>query len=66
MTTEEKLDRLMGVVESLASSVVHHEDQIDKLITFAEKLNVALKEQKERLDQFSREWQAYLKAIRPH
>jgi hypothetical protein len=65
VTTEEKLDRLTGIVESLAASVVHHDDQIDKLLAFGEQLKVALQEQKERMDQLSREWQAYLRAIRP-
>ena len=58
MTTEEKLDRLTGVVESLAASVVAHDDQIEKLIA------VGL-QQKERIDQLVREWQAYLTTIRP-
>jgi hypothetical protein len=65
VTTEEKLDRLTGIVESLAASVVHHDDQIDKLLAFGEQLKVALQEQKERMDQLSREWQAYLHTIRP-
>ncbi|MGA3099327.1 MAG: hypothetical protein ABSF25_22945 [Bryobacteraceae bacterium] len=29
MTTEEKIDRLTGVVESLAASVVAHDSQIE-------------------------------------
>jgi len=65
VTTEEKLDRLTGIVESLATSVVHHDNQIDSLITFGEQLKVALQEQKERMDQLSREWQAYLRTFRP-
>jgi hypothetical protein len=32
MTTEERLDRLTGIVESLAPSVVAHDDQIENLI----------------------------------
>jgi hypothetical protein len=58
MTTEEKIDRLTGVVESLAASVVAHDDQIEKLID-------AGLQQKERIDQLVREWQAYLTTIRP-
>ena len=58
MTIEEKLERLTVVVDSLAASVVHHDDQIDKLIA-------AGLQQKERIDQFVREWQAYLTTIRP-
>lgn len=44
MTTDERIDRLTGIVESLAASVVAHDDsieahdrQIDRLITVAEK-----------------------------
>jgi hypothetical protein len=65
VTTDEKLDRLTSVVASLAASVVHRDDQIeahdrqiDGLIKVAEK-------QAERMDQLSREWQAYLSTIRP-
>jgi uncharacterized protein (DUF3084 family) len=31
MTTEEELDRLTNIVDSLASSVVHHDNQIELL-----------------------------------
>jgi hypothetical protein len=31
MTIDERLDRLTGVVESLAASVVHHNSRIEKL-----------------------------------
>jgi DNA replicative helicase MCM subunit Mcm2 (Cdc46/Mcm family) len=44
MTTEERLDRLVNIVDSLAASVIHHDDQIeahdrqlDALIRIAEK-----------------------------
>jgi hypothetical protein len=35
-TTEEKLDRLTGIVDGLASSVVAHDNQIEALIRVAE------------------------------
>jgi hypothetical protein len=36
-TIDERLDRLTGIVESLAASVVEHDDQIEGLIKVAEK-----------------------------
>lgn len=58
VTIEEELERLTGIVGTLASTVVAHDDQIGKLI-------VAGQQQKERIDQLVREWQAYLTTIRP-
>jgi nitrate reductase NapAB chaperone NapD len=58
VTVEEQIERLTGIVGALASTVVHHDDQIGKLIQVAE-------EQKKRMDQLIREWQAYLRTIRP-
>jgi hypothetical protein len=37
MTIDARLDRLTGIVESLAASVVEHNDQIKRLINPAEK-----------------------------
>jgi hypothetical protein len=65
MTTEEKIERLTGVVESLAASVVAHDNQIEKLIVIAEKHATESAEQKEEIRQLVREWQAYLRTIRP-
>jgi hypothetical protein len=36
MTTDERLDRLTGIIESLAATVVEHDDQIASLITLAD------------------------------
>jgi hypothetical protein len=36
MTVEEQLDRLTGIVESLAASVVAHNGRIEKLIAISE------------------------------
>jgi len=36
MNTQEQLDRLTGIVEALASSVVHHDDQIRNLMKVAQ------------------------------
>ena len=37
MTIDERLDRLPGIVDALASSVVAHYDQVDALIRLAAK-----------------------------
>ena len=49
MTIDERLDHLSGIVDSLAASVVHHDDQIEehneqigKLITIAQLHNERL------------------------
>jgi hypothetical protein len=56
MTTEEKIERLTGIVGTLGSSVVAHDNQIDALIRVAEK------HEKEMAD-LIREWQAYLRRL---
>jgi hypothetical protein len=48
MTTEEHLDRLTGIVESLAASVVHHDDPIADLIKVAEKHRAEMAEYDQR------------------
>jgi hypothetical protein len=37
MTTDQRLDRLTGIVDALAASVVAHDSQIGSLIKAAEK-----------------------------
>jgi hypothetical protein len=51
MTTEEKIERLTGIVDTLASSVVAHDNQIDALIRVAEK-------HEKDMANLIREWQA--------
>ena len=36
MTTDERIDRLTGIVESLAATVVAHDNQIEALIKISE------------------------------
>jgi hypothetical protein len=64
MTTDERLDRLTGIVETLAGAVTAHDSvleahdrQIGALITLAEKNQAAIA-------QIQREWQAYLNTLR--
>ena len=37
MTTDERIERLTGIVDTLAASVVAHDGQIESLIEVAEK-----------------------------
>ncbi len=76
MSAQEQLDRLTGIVESLAASVVHHDDQIGDLIKVAEKHQKEMAEyrrahQEEMAElrrsiaETERLWQAYLKRLPP-
>jgi hypothetical protein len=63
VTVEEKLDRvtdnldrLVGVVNSLASSVVAHDNQLDVLIQLAAKHEAAIAN-------LERQWQAYINTL---
>jgi chemotaxis regulatin CheY-phosphate phosphatase CheZ len=56
MTVDERLDRLTGIVEALAASVVAHDNQIDALVKVAEK-------QQQEMKDLVREWQAYLRTL---
>jgi thioesterase domain-containing protein len=63
VTVEEKLDRvadnldrLVGVVNSLASSVVAHDNQLETLIQLAEKHDAAIAN-------LERQWQAYINTL---
>jgi hypothetical protein len=57
MTTEEQLQRLTGIVESLSSSVVAHDNQIDGLIRVAEK-------HQEQIANLEKQWRAYINTLR--
>lgn len=56
MTTEERLDRLTGIVEALAETVVAHDNQIEALIKVAEKHS-------QEMADLRRQWQAYLNTL---
>jgi hypothetical protein len=59
MTIDERMDRLTGIVESLAATVVAHDDQIEKLLAISEK-NAA------NWERLERQWQAYLNTLPRH
>jgi hypothetical protein len=70
MTTEEKLDRLTTIVESLASNVVAHDNQIEALIAVAEKNSAQIaataaqvQETSKAVANVERQWQAYINTL---
>lgn len=65
MTIDERLDRLTGVVESLAASVVAHDDQIEGLIQVAQKHDEEMKELRRSIANTERLLEAYLKRLPP-
>ena len=56
MTVDERLDKLTGIVEALAASVVAHDSQIEGLIKVAEK-------HAQEMADLRRQWQAYLNTL---
>jgi len=70
MTTEEKLDRvadnldkLTAIVNTLASSVVAHDNQLDALLVIVEKHSAQLAVQSEQIAATERQWQAYINTL---
>jgi uncharacterized protein (DUF3084 family) len=80
MTTDERIGRLTGIVETLAATVVAHDDQIeanarqieatnrqieatDRQI---EALSRALEKQAQVTASLEKEWQAYLRNLKPN
>jgi hypothetical protein len=63
LTTEEKIDRLTGIVDTLASTVVAHDNQIDDLIKVAEKQGTRIESLTGALEDMSKQWQAYLNRL---
>jgi phage shock protein A len=49
MDTQEQLDRLTGIVESLAASVVAHDNQIESLVEVAKSHNDRISSHDERI-----------------
>jgi hypothetical protein len=56
MNIDDRLDRLTGVVESLAGSVVEHDSRIVALIQVAEK-------HAEATANLEKQWQAYINTL---
>src|SRR5438876_5790821 len=54
MTVEEQLQRLTGIVDALASTVVAHDNQIESLIQVAEKHNAQIEAHERRTEGLDR------------
>jgi ABC-type transporter Mla subunit MlaD len=56
MSTDEQLQRLTNILDTLAGTVVAHDNKIDKLIDLAEKHQA-------QLANLERQWQAYINTL---
>ena len=65
MKSQEQLDRLTGIVESLPVSVVAHDGQIASLISLADKHWAVIVELRRSIAETDKLWQAYLKRLPP-
>ena len=65
MDIDERLDRLTGIVESLAATVVEHDDQIENLIKVAQEHQRELDKLQRSIAETGRLWEAYLKRLPP-
>ena len=63
MTTEEKLDRLTSIVDSLAASVVHHDDQIEAHNKQIGALIEMAAENRRLWQALEKRWEAYLNTL---
>ena len=66
MTTDEQVQRLTGIVESLAASVVAHDNQIGALIQIVEKHHAQIAADRERTAALERQWQVYINTLPSH
>ena len=65
MTIDERLDRLMDIVEAHDGQIEAHNEQIDGLIKLAGDLVKMSERHQSEIEQLVREWQAYLRRIPP-
>jgi uncharacterized protein (DUF3084 family) len=70
MTTEEKLDRLTGIVETLAGSIAAHDNkieahdrQIEALIELASTQQKVAEQHSQQIANLEKQWQAYLNTL---
>jgi hypothetical protein len=73
MMIEEQLEKLAGIVSTLAGSAIArdrnveaHDRQIEALIIVAEKNSGQIKEQNGRFAVLERQWQAYINTLPRH
>jgi hypothetical protein len=65
VTTDERLERLTGIVESLAASVVEHDDQIESLIKVAQKHEAEMADIRRSHAETLKLLEAYLRRLPP-
>lgn len=63
MTIEEQIARLTGIVESLASPAVAHDNQIEGLVKVAEQQSAQIAQQSAQIASLERQWQAYVNTL---
>lgn len=73
MTIDERVDRLTtnleslaGTVNTLAASVVAHDDQIESLIKVDEKTQEKISALAEQVANTEKQWQAYINTLPRH
>ena len=73
MTIDEKLERLTGIVESLAGTIVAHDNsieahdrQIGALLQIVEKHHAQIVALTEQVANTERQWQAYINTLPRH
>jgi ABC-type transporter Mla subunit MlaD len=66
MTIEEQIERLTGIVNSLASTVVSHDNQIEGLIKVAEQQSAQIAATERAIAAIERQWQAYINTLPRH
>jgi len=57
---------LTGIVESLAGTVVAHDNQIDGLIKVAEQQSAQIAQTERAIASLERQWQAYINTLPRH
>jgi hypothetical protein len=63
MTIEEKLERLTGIVESLAGTIVAHDNQIEAHDRQIGALLQVAEKQSAQIAAMERQWQAYIDTL---
>jgi chromosome segregation ATPase len=61
MTVDERLDKLTGIVETLANTVVAHDNQIEALLKIAESHDRRIESHDRRIESHDRRIEALLK-----
>ena len=65
MTVDEKIERLAGNVETNAHAIAPHDDKIEAHDRQVEALITIAEQQSKKMELLQKEWQAYLRTLRP-